>query len=90
MRSGTADGTIGLTRSPNNDGFIKISVKDQGIGMTKEQIDKLGSPFYSLKESGTGLGMMVSFQIIRNLQRKVRINSEKDVGTEFSIYLPMI
>lgn len=53
-------GTIWLKCMPNNDGFIEISIKDQGIGMTKEKIDKLGSPFYSLKESGTGLGMMVS------------------------------
>lgn len=83
-------GTIWLTCTPNNDGFIEINVKDQGIGMTKEQIDKLGSPFYSLKESGTGLGMMVSFQIIHNLQGKVRITSEKDIGTEFSIYLPRV
>ena len=83
-------GTIWLTCSPKIDGFIEISVKDQGIGMTKDQIDKLGSPFYSLKENGTGLGMMVSLQIIRNLQGKVQINSEKDVGTEFSIYLPQI
>jgi two-component system sporulation sensor kinase B len=83
-------GNVWLTCSPDNHGFIEISVKDQGIGMTQEQIEKIGSPFYSLKESGTGLGMMVTFQIIRNMQGKVRISSEKDVGTEFLIYLPQV
>jgi two-component system sporulation sensor kinase B len=83
-------GKVCVTCGPDNHGFIKISVKDQGIGMTEEQIEKIGSPFYSLKESGTGLGMMVTFQIIRNMQGKVRINSKKDVGTEFLIYLPRV
>jgi two-component system, sporulation sensor kinase B len=73
-----------------NCGFIKITIKDQGIGMTPEEIDRLGSPFYSLKESGTGLGKMVSFQIIRAFKGKIQVNSEKDKGTEFIILLPQI
>ncbi|MFC5452846.1 ATP-binding protein [Paenibacillus aestuarii] len=83
-------GTIWLSCFSNDERYVEICVKDQGIGMTKEQIDKLGAPFYSLKESGTGLGMMVSLQIIRNFHGKVKITSELDVGTEFSIYLPRI
>jgi two-component system, sporulation sensor kinase B len=80
-------GTVWLTCRMNNN-FIEIGIKDQGMGMTKEQVEKLGSPFYSLKENGTGLGMMVTFQIIRNFGGEVKINSEKDVGTEFLIRLP--
>jgi two-component system sporulation sensor kinase B len=83
-------GKVWLTCGPDNHGFIEISVKDQGIGMTQEQIEKMGSPYYSLKESGTGLGMMVTFQIIRNMQGKLKISSKKDVGTEFLIYLPQV
>ncbi|MCH6266217.1 MULTISPECIES: hypothetical protein [Neobacillus] len=40
---------------------------DKGIGMSQEQIDRLGSPYYSLKESGTGLGVMVSYKRVGNL-----------------------
>jgi two-component system sporulation sensor kinase B len=83
-------GTVWLNCGPGKDGFIEISVKDQGMGMTQDQIEKMGSPFYSLKKSGTGLGMMITFQIIRNMQGQVRISSEKDVGTEFLIYLPQV
>ncbi|MGG3560722.1 ATP-binding protein [Neobacillus rhizosphaerae] len=83
-------GNVWITCNSTNDGYIKIIIKDQGIGMTKDQIDRLGSPFYSLKESGTGLGMMVSFQIIRLFKGKIYVNSEKDKGTEFIILLPEI
>ncbi|MEH7336744.1 HAMP domain-containing sensor histidine kinase [Neobacillus drentensis] len=83
-------GIVWITCTFTSDGFIKIIIKDQGIGMTKKQIDRLGTPFYSLKERGTGLGMMVSFQIIRSLKGKVQVNSEKNLGTEFIILLPQI
>ncbi|MGI8385220.1 ATP-binding protein [Robertmurraya sp. P23] len=83
-------GTVWVSCTSTDDGYIKIIIKDQGIGMTKKQIDRLGSPFYSLKEKGTGLGMMVSFQIIRSFKGKIKVNSEKDRGTEFLILLPQI
>jgi two-component system, sporulation sensor kinase B len=83
-------GVVWLSCNPTDDGYIKINIKDQGIGMTEEQIDRLGSPYYSLKESGTGLGMMVSYQIIRSFNGKIQVNSEKDKGTEFIILLPQI
>lgn len=83
-------GVVWITCTSTDDGYIKIIIKDQGIGMTKKQIDMLGSPYYSLKESGTGLGMMVSFQIIRSFKGKIQVKSEKDIGTEFIIQLPQI
>jgi len=83
-------GTVWITCSNTADGQIKISIKDEGIGMTKKQIDSLGSPFYSLKEKGTGLGMMVSFQIIHSFHGKIMVNSERSKGTEFIILLPAI
>ncbi|HYK72249.1 MAG TPA: HAMP domain-containing sensor histidine kinase, partial [Pseudoneobacillus sp.] len=83
-------GIVWITCTSTDDGYIKIVIKDQGIGMTKKQIDRLGSPFYSLKESGTGLGMMVSFQIVRSFNGKIQVNSEKGMGTEFIILLPEI
>ncbi|NRD77829.1 hypothetical protein HPT25_10455 [Bacillus sp. BRMEA1] len=81
-------GIVWIICTKDDDGYIKISIKDQGIGMTKDQIEKLGSPFYSLKEGGTGLGMMVSFQIIRSFKGKILVNSGKNIGSEFIVFLP--
>ncbi len=83
-------GVVWVSCAPTSDGCIQIIIKDQGIGMTKQELDKLGTPFYSLKESGTGLGMMISLQIIRSFQGKVRVSSEKEVGTEMNILLPRV
>jgi two-component system, sporulation sensor kinase B len=83
-------GIVWITCTSTDDGYIKITIKDQGIGMTKKQIDMLGSPYYSLKENGTGLGMMVSFQIINSFKGKIQVNSEKGIGTEIIIHLPQI
>jgi two-component system, sporulation sensor kinase B len=83
-------GLVWITSTRAANGDIKITIKDQGIGMTKAQIERLGSPFYSLKENGTGLGMMVSYQIIRSFGGKIHVSSQKDMGTEVVILLPGI
>lgn len=83
-------GTVWINCTQTADGFIKITMRDEGVGMTKKQIDSLGSPFYSLKEKGTGLGMMVSYQIIHSFNGKIKVNSERNKGTEFIILLPRI
>jgi len=83
-------GEVHVSCSPTDDGFIQINIRDQGIGMTKEQINQLGTPYYSLKKNGTGLGMAVTLQIIQAYHGKLNIESEPDKGTTFSILLPQI
>ncbi|OIU72734.1 ATP-binding protein [Rossellomorea aquimaris] len=81
-------GTVSLSCHQTADGHIRITVKDQGIGMNPKQVQRLGSPYYSLKEKGTGLGMMVSYQIIHSFNGKISVDSEEGVGTEFVIEFP--
>ncbi|MEI2664236.1 ATP-binding protein [Rossellomorea sp. LJF3] len=83
-------GTVWIACYPSDDGQIRISIKDQGIGMNPKQVDRLGSPYYSLKEKGTGLGMMVSYQIIRSFKGRITVESEEGVGTEFVIEFPRV
>jgi two-component system, sporulation sensor kinase A len=69
--------------------FVCIKVKDNGCGISKERLAKIGEPFYSTKEKGTGLGLMTSFNIIENHGGKTKIESEEGVGTTVKIYLPI-
>lgn len=69
---------------------VIITIQDTGIGMSKEQIQQLGTPYFSTKEKGTGLGTMVVFSIIQSMQGKVQVDSVEGKGTIFSITLPKI
>uniref|UniRef100_C5D7G3 histidine kinase n=1 Tax=Geobacillus sp. (strain WCH70) TaxID=471223 RepID=C5D7G3_GEOSW len=72
-----------------DDSHIRISITDQGCGIPQDKIKKLGQPFYTTKERGTGLGLMVSYKIIEEHQGKIDVESEVDVGTTFHITLPI-
>ncbi|WP_269715695.1 ATP-binding protein, partial [Salmonella enterica] len=63
-------GTIHVAAWRSSDTIV-INMKDSGRGMTQEQLDQLGQPFYSLKEKGTGLGLMVTFRIVESHGGKI-------------------
>lgn len=69
--------------------YIEINITDNGKGMSEEQICQLGTPYFSTKEDGTGLGMMVCFKIIDNLKGEIKVNSRLGKGTTFAITLPL-
>ncbi|MED0981017.1 ATP-binding protein [Bacillus paramycoides] len=71
----------------NEDGVI-IDIVDEGIGIPEERIKRLGEPFYSTKEKGTGIGLMLSYKIIDSHQGAISIMSDVGVGTTVTIYLP--
>ena len=68
---------------------ILINVKDSGIGMTKEGISQLGIPYYSTKEAGTGLGMLMVYSTIRNVNGDIKVESSVGKGTTFLISIPV-
>ncbi len=67
-----------------------ITIKDTGKGMSSEQIEKLGTPYYSTKDKGTGLGTMVAFSIIKAMKGEIKVDSEIGKGTCFSISIPLV
>lgn len=66
-----------------------IQIKDEGVGMSNETVQMLGQPYYSTKTKGTGLGLMISFDIISRLNGKYSIESTEGKGTTFTISLPL-
>ncbi|MFP3722194.1 PAS domain S-box protein [Niallia circulans] len=69
--------------------YFHIAIHDNGRGMGKEILARIGEPFYTTKEKGTGLGLLVSYQIIEEHQGKVTVESEPGVGTTFHLVLPV-
>lgn len=82
-------GKITIRLEKSNDDTIHISIQDQGIGIPVEKIKKLGEPFYTTKERGTGLGLMVSYKIIEEHKGTIKVESQEGVGTTFHIFLPI-
>lgn len=69
--------------------YIWIQITDQGEGMTEEQLKQLGNTFYSTKEKGTGIGLMVAFQIVAAMNGKLLFKSAKGQGTTVTLRLPV-
>lgn len=68
-----------------NNNYIEIKIKDEGSGMTEAEVKSLGTPFYSLKSNGTGLGLMICFNIVEKYQGDIRYSSAKGKGTTVTI-----
>jgi two-component system sporulation sensor kinase B len=69
---------------------VRIEIRDEGRGMSQHQINRLGEPYFTTKENGTGLGMMVSFSLIKGMGGQVNVNSEVGKWTMFSIEFPVV
>ncbi len=69
---------------------IAISITDEGVGIPEELISKIGDPFFTAKETGTGLGIMVSQRIIASHHGTLDIQSQVNVGTSVKVTLPAL
>ncbi|WP_077213516.1 sensor histidine kinase [Bacillus dakarensis] len=76
-------------RSTVNSNKVYIDIIDNGVGMTPKEISQLGTPYYSTKEQGTGLGMMIVFNVIKKMKGDIKIQSQKGKGTQFTIMFPL-
>jgi two-component system CheB/CheR fusion protein len=66
---------------------VLISFTDHGVGIPKSKILELGTPFYTTKQNGTGLGLMMSYKIIENHHGNIQITSTRGRGTTVTITL---
>jgi len=71
--------------------YLCVTVKDNGSGISGENLDNIFEPFFTTKEpgKGTGLGLSVVYKIIKNHDGLIDVQSEPGVGTTFYIYLPV-
>ncbi|GAA0351655.1 CheR family methyltransferase [Bacillus horti] len=83
-------GEVVIKAKKKNRDWIQVQIKDQGPGIPEEVLSRIGQPFFTTKEKGTGLGMMVSFKIIEDHNGRMLVDSEEGKGTVIDIMLPVI
>jgi PAS domain S-box-containing protein len=68
--------------------YVKISLRDEGIGISEKFLDKIFDPYFSTKQSGSGLGLAIVYSIVNKHDGHIRVESTPDIGTTFTLYLP--
>ncbi len=70
--------------------YVRVSVKDRGIGIPEKNIKKIFDPYFSTKSGGTGLGLATTYSIIKKHGGEITVKSEINKGTTFSFFLPAL
>jgi nitrogen fixation/metabolism regulation signal transduction histidine kinase len=68
---------------------LRVEVSDTGAGLTREECDRLFTPYYTTKQHGTGLGLAIAQSVISDHQGRISVNSKKNEGTTFHVELPV-
>ena len=76
-------------KTRKEDNYVAIDILDEGQGISEEIVKEIGKPFISTKEDGTGLGLMITTHIIEAHNGKLQISANEEVGTNFTILLPL-
>jgi Signal transduction histidine kinase len=82
-------GQILLTTWDEDEHFVGISIQDNGCGMSEETAKNMFEPFFTTKkEKGTGLGMSITYGIVKRLGGEIKVKSKLNEGTTMTILLP--
>jgi two-component system NtrC family sensor kinase len=89
-KHGVEGGEISVEVAQSDNGNVKITVQDNGCGISSKNLSKVFSPFFTTKPvgKGTGLGLSICYGIIGNMGGVMEVNSEQGVGTAMIILLP--
>jgi two-component system NtrC family sensor kinase len=83
-------GTLSITSRLSRDGeFLEIAFSDTGVGIPRENMPKLFDPFFTTKSFGTGLGLAVSYGIIRQRGGTIEVQSQVGRGAVFTVRIPL-
>jgi signal transduction histidine kinase/CheY-like chemotaxis protein len=69
--------------------YVRIMVEDHGIGIPEEHLSKIFDPYFTTKQKGSGLGLAVTYSIIKNHDGYIGVESKLGVGTKLHIYIPV-
>jgi signal transduction histidine kinase/ActR/RegA family two-component response regulator len=87
-------GIENLTVAPQNEmsltegRYVKISIRDHGVGIPEEYLHRIFDPYFTTKKKGSGLGLATVYSIIKNHNGYVGVESKSGVGTTFQLFIP--
>lgn len=81
-------GTVEVSLASKGHDKIQVAIQDHGCGIDAEKLKKLGEPFYTTKQDGTGLGLLVTKKIIEDHHGELLFESKKDHGTKVTMIIP--
>jgi signal transduction histidine kinase len=86
----SGSGTVSVSSVREGD-FVSVRVRDDGCGIPTELQHRLFEPFFTTKpaDHGTGLGLYISYQIVRAHSGEIRVNSRPGAGSTFEVRLPL-
>lgn len=70
--------------------YIRISIKDEGVGISEHYLKRIFDPYFTTKSHGNGLGLATTYSIIKNHNGLITVESQLHVGSTFTIYLPAL
>ena len=73
---------------PHENNYLKITISDNGAGISEDAIENIFDPYFSTKKNGSGLGLAISHSIISKHNGHIGVQSKPGQGTTFTIYLP--
>jgi PAS domain S-box-containing protein len=68
--------------------YVKISIQDEGVGISADHLAKIFDPYFTTKQTGSGLGLATAYSIIKNHRGHISVESKLEQGSTFNIYLP--
>jgi len=70
--------------------YYKIDIRDTGVGIDKDKLEHIFEPFYTTKGEGTGLGLFMVYNTIKEMGGFITVDSVPGEGTCFSLYIPVL
>jgi len=81
-------GEMFISSCDTDEGYVEVSIKDTGVGIPKENIGKLFTPFFTTRDNGTGLGLAICYNIVESHKGAIGVKSDLGKGATFNVKLP--
>jgi signal transduction histidine kinase len=82
-------GGVMMVRTTHDAETVQLEISDTGSGLTKEEAERLFTPYYTTKQHGTGLGLAIVQSVVSDHGGRITVDSESGVGSTFHVLLPI-